>query len=72
MKIRKFNEGEQQQFRTDEEYANDLGIRGFTITGVEETSDGYRIIGRKNGTLSYFLITSLSENCAISISTQSE
>ena len=55
--------------RGDEEIASDLGIRNFTIIGVEELKPGrantfgstynkYKLIGRKNGELCHVIIDS--------------
>ena len=54
--IKKFNEN-QDTPNESEELANKMGIGGFKIQGVEDTIDGFKLIGYRNGELGYVTIT---------------
>lgn len=67
--LKKIFEDEEYTLRSDEEMASDLGIRDFTIIGVEElkpgrmnsfgsTYDKYKLVGRKGGELCHIIIDS--------------
>lgn len=54
--LKKFNE-DQYTPNESEELANKMGIGGFEIHGVEDTIDGFKLIGYRNGELGYVTIT---------------